>query len=129
MKLAVAAPLRRTTPCVAPVTVYTSSAGVLSGSLAVRSAVVTTTAPPFATVIASSPPSTGASLTCGLTVAVTVAPCGAAVPSVRDTVKLPSSSLPSWLNETRLASRSACVKLAAAAPLFSTLPCDVPVTV
>ncbi|HZY20957.1 MAG TPA: hypothetical protein VFE80_00990, partial [Beijerinckiaceae bacterium] len=29
---------------------------VLSGSLAVRSAVVTTTAPPFAMVIASSPP-------------------------------------------------------------------------
>jgi hypothetical protein len=44
-------------------------------------------------------------------------------------VKLPASSLPSWLNETRLASTSACVKLAVATPLFSTLPCDVPVTV
>ena len=87
VKLAVAAPLRRTTPCVVPVTVYTSSAGVLSTSLAVRSAVVTATAPPFVTLIASSPPSTGASLT-GATVMATDAVLLSRAPSVALKLKL-----------------------------------------
>ena len=61
--------------------------------------------------------------------AFTVALCGEELPSVRDTVKLPSSSPPSCLNEIAFAARSACVKVAVAEPPFSTVPCAVPVTV
>jgi hypothetical protein len=76
---------------------------------------------------------TGASFT-GVTVAVIVLVCGGAVPSVSETVKLPSASLPSCWKNTRLAIRSAWVKLEAGAAVVmvlptSTVPCAVPVTV
>jgi hypothetical protein len=62
-------------------------------------------------------------------VAFTVALCGEALPSVRDTVKLPSSSPASCRKEIAFAARSACVKLVVAEPPFSTVPCAAPVTV
>ena len=68
-------------------------------------------------------------MTCGLTVAFTVALCGEELPSVRDTVKLPSSSPPSCRKEIALPARSACVKLVVGEPPFSTVPWTAPVMV
>ena len=132
VKVESATQFRSTVPCTVADTVWTSWAAVLSGSVAERSVVVTVTASPSETVIAPSPANAGASFS-GVTVAVTVRDCGAAVPSVNATVKLPSVvSVPSCRNATSPAARSAWVKVppSASTTLFTrTVPRNLPVTV